>query len=221
MRDSLEARRARGYSIAVFALLVFVALAVMISAGAMGNFDSAIREQAQRWASPWGEHLMFGITELGYEWLMVPVGLLLCWWLAKSGRRDDAILFAVTTLSAEAASQILKPMFHRLRPEPFFGLHAPGTYSFPSGHAFVGLVYYSMLAALVSQRTLVRVGGITVGMLVGLSRIYLGVHFPSDVLAGLSLAAFWLAMAWLSFGGKWSSRAVKTALVHPKPASLE
>ena len=221
MRDSLEARRARGYSIAGCALLIFIALALAVSAGALGGFDSAIRQDARQWASPWGERVMFGITELGYEWLMVPVGLLLFWWLTKSGRRHEAILFAVVTLSAEAASQILKPIFHRHRPEPFFGLPAPGTYSFPSGHAFVGTVYYVMLAALISQRLWIRIAGAVTGLLIGLSRIYLGVHFPSDVLGGLSLAVFWLAMAWLSAGGRWSSSAVKTELVQPKPASLE
>ena len=213
--------RRRGYFIAGFALLVFIVVAFAISVGAMGSFDSAIREQAQQWASPWGERAMIAFTWLGYEWLMVPLGLFLFWWLEKTGRRDEAILFAVSTLSAEAASQILKPIFHRHRPEPFFGLHAPGTYSFPSGHAFVGTVYYGMLAIVISPRRGVRAAGVVVGVVIGLSRIYLGVHFPSDVLAGLSLAAFWLAMAWLSFGGRWSSRAVKTAFVHPKPASLE
>jgi undecaprenyl-diphosphatase len=187
----------------------------------MGAFDSAIRGYARQWASPWGEHVMFGITELGYEWLMVPVGLMLFWWLTKNGRRHEAILFAVTTLSAEAASQILKPIFHRHRPEPFFGIHAPTTYSFPSGHAFIGVVYYTMLAAAISRRALIRVAGILVGVVIGLSRIYLGVHFPSDVAAGFALGVFWLAMAWLSFGGKWSRSAVKTAFVQPKPASLE
>ena len=221
MRDSLEGSRARSYSTAGIALLVFIVLAVAISAGAMGGFDGPIRERARRLASPWGEHVMFGITELGYEWLMIPLGLLLFWWLTKSGRHPEAILFAISTLSAEAFSQILKPVFHRHRPEPFFGLHAPTTYSFPSGHAFIGLVYYAMLATLISRRRGIRAAGVVVGVLVGLSRIYLGVHFPSDVAAGFALGVFWLAMARLSFGGRWSSRAVKTAFVQPKPASLE
>jgi undecaprenyl-diphosphatase len=93
---------------------------------------------------------------------------------------------------------VLKLAFHRLRPDPFFGVK-PTTYSFPSGHALIALCFYGLVAGMLSfhlekrwQRAVVwSAAGLIIG-LVGMSRIYLGVHWPSDVLAGYSAALIWM-----------------------------
>jgi undecaprenyl-diphosphatase len=92
----------------------------------------------------------------------------------------------------------LKLAFHRLRPDPFFGAK-PTTYSFPSGHALISFCFYGLIAGMVNfqlekrwQRALVWcAAGLLIGM-IGLSRIYLGVHWPTDVVAGYAAAMIWM-----------------------------
>ena len=93
----------------------------------------------------------------------------------------------------------LKQAFHRVRPQVFFGM-APTNYSFPSGHALASFCFYSVLAGLIAHRVRsirVRVGvGVLAALMIaaiGLSRIYLGVHYPSDVIAGYLAAAMWVS----------------------------
>jgi len=98
-------------------------------------------------------------------------------------------------LGAELLSQFLKLGFHRARPEPFFGLATPASYSFPSGHAMVGTVFYLTLAVLTTRRPIIRAGTVVFVGLIGYSRIYMGVHYPTDVLAGYAAAVVWLSIA--------------------------
>ena len=132
---------------------------------------------------------------------MLPLGTVLVWRLATLRRRRHAVLLAAGSLGAELVSQVLKLAFHRVRPPVFFGLTPAETYSFPSGHAFVGTVFYGMLTGiLVTLEPLRRKRGwiaafaVPMTLLIGLSRIYLGYHYPSDVLGGWTCAALWLAL---------------------------
>jgi undecaprenyl-diphosphatase len=85
-----------------------------------------------------------------------------------------------------------------MRPIAFYGT-SPSSYSFPSGHALASLCFYGILAAVLSDRMRGRkpkffiwlVASLLVGM-IGLSRIYLGVHYPSDVIAGYLAGAVWI-----------------------------
>lgn len=93
----------------------------------------------------------------------------------------------------------LKQLFHRARPEPYFNTPLPASYSFPSGHAIYAICLYGMLAALVSPRAGTRAAKMTIWitcsliiLLIGVSRIYLGVHYPSDVIAGYASALVWV-----------------------------
>jgi undecaprenyl-diphosphatase len=92
----------------------------------------------------------------------------------------------------------LKLAFHRPRPVAFFGA-APSTYSFPSGHALGSFCFYGMLAAIVSARVrrqdakfFVWMAAVLLVGMIGFSRIYLGVHYPSDVIAGYCAAVVWV-----------------------------
>jgi membrane-associated phospholipid phosphatase len=126
--------------------------------------------------------------------------LLLVW-----GRRARAALVAGALLSAQGASDLAKALVHRARPPEAIALVArPGSFSLPSGHAFLTLVFFGLLVFLafrawrVRRRWLPSVVAIlaaTVVVLVGLSRVYLGVHWASDVLAGWGLGGAWLALS--------------------------
>jgi len=86
----------------------------------------------------------------------------------------------------------LKLAFHRARPAAFLGLASPDSYSFPSGHALYAMCLYSALASITAGRRMLAwtAAGLMIA-LIGFSRIYLGVHYPSDVLAGWSIGWFW------------------------------
>lgn len=95
-----------------------------------------------------------------------------------------------------------KWIVHRPRPDEVYAHTMPTTYSFPSGHALYGFVFYLTIAAIVTRRSLgngiwgVWGSAITIAILIGVSRIFLGVHYGSDVLGGYLIAAIWLIILW-------------------------
>jgi len=188
-------------------VLLFAILALWVLSGDSMRFDLRIREAVHATASPAATAVLYAVTLLGAEWVMVPAGALLVWRLAVHGYHRAALLLAVGSLSADAASELLKLILHRLRPPVFFGLPPAISYSFPSGHAFVGTVYYGLLAGMLAhtfprRRILILTSWVLLGLTIGLSRVYLGYHYPTDILGGWLCAAFWLAMAmaWWSGG---------------------
>jgi len=109
-----------------------------------------------------------------------------------------AALLAITMLGVAVLDVALKHAFHRPRPVAFFG-PTPSSYSFPSGHALGSLCFYGILAAILTGRALGRgakfclwVATVLLVGMIGLSRIYLGVHYPSDVIAGYCAATVWV-----------------------------
>jgi undecaprenyl-diphosphatase len=126
----------------------------------------------------------------------------------------DATLLAVVFVGAEMLNLVLKLAFHRPRPEYAF-VHLD-TYSFPSGHAMISTAVYGALAYLLwgrlkrgSARLALVAGTAVLLTAIGFSRLYLGVHYLSDVLAGVAGGAFWLAMSIALmglFGGALAAR---------------
>jgi undecaprenyl-diphosphatase len=186
---------------------LFAILARWVLSGDSTPFDLWIRDTVHSWASPFATAALYAITMLGMEWVMVALGALLVWRLAARGYPREAVLLSVGSVGAETASELLKLAFHRPRPPVFFGLPPAISYSFPSGHAFVSTVFYGLLAGILAGAfPLRRVRILAVWALavlaIGFSRVYLGYHYPTDVLGGWLCAAGWLAMAklWRSGG---------------------
>jgi undecaprenyl-diphosphatase len=182
--------------VALVALLFFAWLAVEVSRGNTMGFDLAVRAAVHSWASQYLTYAMRGASAIGESWFLIPLGLLLSALLLRRGRRRAAIGLAVAAVGAEMLDQILKAIFHRVRPDAFFGLPQPETYSFPSGHAMVSTCFYGALAAILAtggaRKAVYWVFGIGTPMVIGFSRVYLGVHYPSDVLAGWAAGVVWL-----------------------------
>ena len=116
------------------------------------------------------------------------------------GRRRDGLVLAVTILGAGVLGNVLKLCFHRARPVPYFGLATPATFSFPSEHALMAICFYMVLAHLVNshvQMVRIRVGiwavAVSMTLVIGFSRIYLGLHYPTDVVAGYAAGAAWVS----------------------------
>ena len=126
--------------------------------------------------------------------------------LRAGGRPRSALALAVVMAGAVVLENALKYALHRARPEPFFGT-APETYSFPSGHALFSACFYGALAWIFAARArhgearaAIWTAALVLIAAIGLSRVYLGLHDPTDVIAGYLVAAFWLAgvLAWQS-----------------------
>ena len=188
---------------ALAAALFFAWLASEVARGSTMGFDMAVRGAVHSWASPWLTHAMRGVSVLGESWFLVPLGLLLAWILVRRGRTRAAIALAAAAIGAEMLDQILKAIFHRVRPDAFFGLPQPENYSFPSGHALASACFYGAFAAILAaggaRKALCWAGGVTAPLLIGFSRVYLGVHYPTDVLAGYAAAIVWLTIVFRYF----------------------
>lgn len=190
----------RSLLLAGIALAVFGWLAAQVVTAGTERFDISIRDAIHQWASPTATVWMLRVTRLGNWYVLLTGVLILLTFLLLRRRMQDARLLVVTMLGAELLDAILKMTFRRPRPDAFFGFVTPTTYSFPSGHALVTLCFAVFLAGLIAmhvRRAWLRwaVWGIAavVILLVGLSRVYLGVHYPSDVLAGYVAAIAWMS----------------------------
>ncbi|NEU14135.1 phosphatase PAP2 family protein [Methylobacterium sp. BTF04] len=151
----------------------------------------------------WLEETMRDITGLGSVFTIVFVTVAAVAYLAMTGRRRIAAFVVAAIGGGEIASTILKLFYHRPRPDLVPHGMEVFTASFPSGHAMMSAIAYLTLAALVARvdrqrgvKILVMVVGVSMTLLVGISRIYLGVHWPSDVLAGWCVGAAWAALCW-------------------------
>lgn len=182
------------------AALVFLGwLTRVVLAGESMRFDTAVRDAIHAWASAPLTYAMVGVTQLGEAPVLVALGILVVWRLAAQRRRRAALIFVVACVGAEVLSEILKLVFRRPRPEAFFGFVEPVTYSFPSGHSVMSACFYGVVAAILTTRMESRgrkiaiwAGAAFLAVAIGFSRVYLGVHYMSDVLAGYAAAAIWI-----------------------------
>jgi undecaprenyl-diphosphatase len=182
-----------------FALLLAVLAAAVLTGGAL-PFDDAIRGAVHRLASGHLTALARLFSFIGESVVWVPAAMLAGAVLWLTTRRKQAMALALAMLGGVVLDNVLKLAVHRIRPEAFFG-PVPPTYSFPSGHALFAACFYGALAAIFTReigshagRIAVWTAAILVMLCVGLSRIYLGVHYPTDVLAGYLTGAGWLAI---------------------------
>jgi len=174
-------------------------LAANVTNGETMRFDEKMRAAVHSWSTPALTQFFRLVTLLGAQAAVIGVAVCAALVLFLRGRRDQAWLILIVMAGAELLEYILKMQFQRQRPVPFFGTMLPESYSFPSGHALLSSCCYGTLAALAAARLedpfrwLVVVATAALVLAIGISRVYLGVHYPSDVIAGYLVAAVWLA----------------------------
>jgi undecaprenyl-diphosphatase len=125
---------------------------------------------------------------------VVPLDALILVFLAVRRRFRDGLFFGLAVLGSAILNIVAKNHYARLRPDLWISLTPETTYSFPSGHAMGSATLALALVLLcwpTRGRWLVMVAGLSFVLLVGTSRVYLGVHYPSDILAGWSAAIAW------------------------------
>jgi membrane-associated phospholipid phosphatase len=147
-----------------------------------------------------GEDFFRTITWLGSPVTAFVLGAVICFFLYRHTQVADAALVAVAVGGAEVLNAILKLAFHRQRPE-VSAVHLD-TYSYPSGHAMMATAFYGVVAYLICRRVsgigarvCVVAAAVVLVVVLGFSRLYLGVHYLSDVLSGYAGGAFWLALS--------------------------
>jgi len=185
----------------LIALALLASFAAALSSDSVRNFDAAVRFGVHQWASPTLTELMQVITVLGSVRFLGSAFAIAIAGFLMAGWRQSAVTLAWTMAGAIVLENAMKYAVHRARPEPFFGTE-PDTYSFPSGHALLSLCFYCMLAQLFAERTRSLVARATIWTTaalliaaIGFSRIYLGVHYPTDVIGGYLAAAMWVSAA--------------------------
>ena len=184
----------------VTALFVFGWLAEEVLEGDTQTFDAIVRNAVHQLITPGLTHLMQAFSVLGSVAVITALSLLAICIFVYFHHVRTAALVAITMLGAGVLDLALKHTFHRARPMGFFGI-SPSSYSFPSGHALGSLCFYGVLAAILSARVRGRAARFCIWIattilvtLIGFSRIFLGVHYPSDVIAGYCAAAVWVGM---------------------------
>lgn len=149
----------------------------------------------------WLAYSMIDVTSLGSVTVLTLITVLAVGFLVAVRKHSTAIFVAVAVSSGALLSSGLKVLFFRARPDVVPQLVHVSSASFPSGHAMNSAVVYLTLATLLArsqQGMRVRIyflgTAIVLTMLVGISRVFLGVHWPSDVVAGWSVGAAWAVM---------------------------
>jgi undecaprenyl-diphosphatase len=187
--------------IAVVCFALFAVLAVAVQLGWTQALDTRLLLTVGGWRRDWATPIMRAASVVGSGAVEIPLALLLSARLALVRRRPEAAGYVAATLSGWALYGLAKLAFRRPRPRILPRLmHDAGWYSFPSGHATLAPPVFVLGALIWSapwprrRRISLLLAAVAVSLLIGFSRIYLGVHWPSDVLGGLLLGAGWAAM---------------------------
>lgn len=185
------------FGAAFLALALFAYVADGVLEQETQRFDQGVLAWIRQYNSPSLDLAARGVTALGSEGVAALGGLLLLW-CGRQRRWGAGAGLVLTVGGAQLLNDLIKQVVHRARPTPIGAALLGQVYSFPSGHAMLGMAFYGFAAylgwrLLAGSRRLVWVvclGGLV--LLIGLSRLYLQVHYPTDVLAGYLAGFMWL-----------------------------
>jgi len=168
-------------------------LTVNVVDGDTRTFDWQPRHLVHMKADPQLTRIMEMVTRMGSQAVVLGVSGCAALGLLIARRWKQAALIAAAMGGAELLLWILKISFRRARPEAFFDLPLPASYSFPSGHSLLSLCCYGTLSALWRNGRLARIAAAALVLTIGYSRVYLGLHYPTDVIGGFLTGAAWIA----------------------------
>jgi len=192
-------------------LFLFIRLAGEVMKGDTQTLDVQIIRSLRSAADPalpigpaWMEGVLIDVTALGSPIVLGLIVLIITGYLLLEARYVTAVIVLLSSISGEILNETLKVFFERPRPSVVTHLRTVVTASFPSGHAMESAIIYLTLGALlmrVVEGRITKVYCMAMAMfltlIVGVSRVFLGVHYPSDVLGGWMLGFFWAAVTFL------------------------
>ena len=192
-------------------LLVGVLAFLMRSSAALVSVDNSAGEWGVHHATPWSTHAIQLVTGLGGTWWVIAFGVVVC--VVEYVRVPNRWIpfFLITVVLGEVVLvNAIKELLHRVRPtfNPIAETLGP---SFPSGHSATAAAFYAAVALVLARRRSPRarslLAGAAVAVAIGVaaSRVLLGVHWLSDVVAGLAFGWGWFALCAIAFGGRFLS----------------
>ena len=197
---------------------LFTAVAWAVSADWLTGFDTWLLLSLRNAADPadplgpaWLERAIRDLTALGGNPVLTLVTLGSVGWLWVQRKTPEAGWLLLSIVAGVSLSYLLKAGFARPRPEIVTQGQMVYTASFPSGHAMNTAVVYLSIGLIAAHgqcsratRTLALGLPALLSLAVGCSRVYLGVHWPSDVIAGWSVGLAWVSVCWLAAGTFWT-----------------
>jgi undecaprenyl-diphosphatase len=200
--------------VAVFAIVAgtigFILIAGFVSRGSADHIDMQILRSFRypgnltRPIGPgWLFEVMRDITSLGGSTIVFLITFIVIGYFILQKQHSMLFLVLAAVIGGAIMDLELKELFGRIRPEIIPSLIPVKSFSFPSGHSMMSTIIYLSLASLIA-RIQVRLRdkiyiisvAIFLSFIIGVSRVYLGVHYPSDVLGGWSLGLAWAALCW-------------------------
>lgn len=180
----------------------FVSTAVLVKLDKVSSFDHNIIRFVQSAEAPGLTFLAKGLSLIGSSKMVIGISLLTMVFLyIVLKHRLELILFLWVELGSQLLNTSMKIWFHRERPD-FHRLIEEVSYSFPSGHSMAAFSLYGVISYLLwrhlprkRQRTILIICAVFMTLGIGLSRIYLGVHYPSDVIGGYAASGAWLMLS--------------------------
>ena len=192
--------------IALAALILFVLLTILVITGQTLDLDTRMMMSLGAERRPWLSPLMYLASLVGSGSVAIPAALFITWLLWRRGRTEPARAYATIALSGWALYGLAKFSIRRARPHviPYL-FHGHGWYSYPSGHSTLAPIVFGLAAVLWSapwksngRRQALIAAASLLAFTIAFSRVYIGVHYPSDVAGGLLLG-----LAWSSFWFWW------------------
>lgn len=210
-RLPLEPRILAGLGVLAGLLLLFGKIIEDVVNQESGAFDKAVlfalrdpADMAHPVGPAWLEGVVRDITALGGPTVITLITVISVIYLVLDGKRRTALLIAASIGGGAMVEKLLKFGFDRARPDIVPHLVTVHSLSFPSGHAMLSAITYLTLGTLLARaqakrrlRVFILAAGLCMTLLIGLSRLYLGVHWPTDVLAGWCVGAAWVMVFWL------------------------
>lgn len=191
--------------IGLFSFIGFGVMAILVHGQKVIKFDDIVINSIQGLETPFLTTIMRFFTFLGSITaivLLAVVIMLIFYFVFKL--RSELLLFLGVIVGANILFITLKLIFHRARPDLHRLIEITG-YSFPSGHSTNAIAIYGILSFILWRhiptkwgRTVVVILSVLMILAIGISRVYLGVHYPSDVIGGYFVGGFWLIISiWL------------------------
>lgn len=187
------------WAILVILVSLFVGLADEIKENDTLGIDRGILLFINKTSSPFLDAFMVNITKYGGIYFTALVTLAILLYLLKNKRRFDALFVSLGTGGTLLLNMVLKLIFKRTRPDLWNLLVTEKSYSFPSGHTMITMAFAITVILLFRENKYkipISILSLIFAILVAFSRLYLGVHYPTDVLGGWIISIFWVLLSY-------------------------